>query len=683
VLLEERNSEIQKKAEQLQQTSKYKSEFLANMSHELRTPLNSILLLSRLLSENNEKTLNTDQVEYAKVIQSSGQGLLALIDEILDLSKIEAGKMDLEYTQVYFKDISVELLALFKAVAKEKKIEFRIILAKNLPEAFETDKIRMDQILKNLVSNAIKFTNKGSVVLEIGRDDARPGQIRFDVKDTGIGIAPDKQDMVFEAFQQADGSTKRQYGGTGLGLSISRELSKLLGGEILLKSVPGEGSTFTLYLPVKRPAVMPSRPEPAMDHHVRHDEQYVSPLIPDSIPDDRESVKEGDKVMLIVEDDTDFAKALLEYTRKREYKGIISVRGDQALPLALEYKPAGILLDIQLPVKSGWQVLDELKSNPATRAIPVHIMSSHQVRNESISKGAVDYIDKPVIMEQMQEVFRKIEHVLNQKPRKVLIIEDNSKHAQALAYFLETYKVSSELKNDIPEAIASLKSKKVNCVILDMGIPDANAYGLLEEAKKNPELENLPIIVFTGKSLSLAEELKIKKYADSIIIKTAHSYQRMLDEVSLFLHLVEDKKLPGKGQDKLRGLNEVLENKTILITDDDVRNVFSLSKALEAYKMNILTAINGKEALEELKANPSVDIVLLDMMMPEMDGYETAAKIRSDARWKNLPVIAVTAKAMIGDREKCINAGASDYITKPVDIDQLVSLLRVWLYDRS
>lgn len=692
-LLEERNVDIQKKALEIQQTSKYKSEFLANMSHELRTPLNSILLLSRLLSENNEKTLNDEQVEFASVIQNSGQGLLALIDEILDLSKIESGKMDMDYFNVTLGDVAEDINSLFKTVAKEKKIELNISLAKNIPTTIETDKARLEQILKNLISNSLKFTSKGSVSLQITNDPATKGNICFIVKDTGIGIAPEKQQLIFEAFQQADGSTKRKYGGTGLGLSISRELAKLLGGEITLESTPGEGSTFTLFLPVKKPNSI------ALDNHIFPEiktpdiispnpvvkNEYITTFIPENIPDDRDVITENDKVILIIEDDTNFAKSLLEYSRKKGYKGVVAVQGDEGITLAGVYKPLGILLDIQLPVKSGWDVMDELKANTKTRHIPVHMMSSLKLKNKSLIKGAIDFIDKPFAFEQMDDVFKKIEYVLNRKSKKVLIIEDNPKHARALAHFLQTSNIHSELNNNISQGIERLKSKEVDCVILDMGIPDATAYAALEEAKRNPELENLPIIVFTGKSLSMAEELKIKKYADSIVVKTAHSYQRMLDEVSLFLHLVQAKKDPHEKPltPKAGALNDILEGKTVLITDDDIRNIFAISKALENYKMKVVTALNGKEAIKLLEENDAIDIVLLDMMMPEMDGYDTAQAIRANPAWKKIPVIAVTAKAMSGDRDKCINAGASDYITKPIDLDQMMSLLRVWLYEGS
>ncbi len=692
VLLEEQNTEIQKKSEALELSTRYKSEFLANMSHELRTPLNSILLLSRLLSENNEQNMSAEQIEFAKVIQSSGNGLLGLIDEILDLSKIEAGKMELEILDIPVQEIVDSIRNLFAVVAKEKGIEFEIVVSKNAPLVIKTDKMRLEQVLKNLISNGIKFTSKGSVVLNIYKDPKNDKRICFSVKDTGIGIPEAQQPLVFEAFQQADGSTKRKYGGTGLGLSISRELAKLLRGDISLKSVVNEGSEFTLCIPVSISGINQLISEPVTEYKTAPEQEpvaaavnpYVAQNIPEDVPDDRENIEAGDKIILIVEDDTGFAKSLLDYTRKRGYKGIVSVRGDYALNMALKYHPVGILLDIQLPVKSGWEVMEELKANPQTRPIPVHIMSSHKLRQESLLKGAINFLDKPVAYEQMPEIFKRIEQIVNRDAQKVLIIEDNSKHAKALAYFLETHSISSEIKSEVSEGVTALKKPDVNCVILDMGIPDRQAYDILERVKENPGLENLPIIVFTGKSLSMQEELKIKRYADSIVVKTAHSYQRMIDEVSLFLHLMEEKKSDKNDKNKkFQLLNNVLNNKTVLVVDDDVRNIYSLTKALEILQMKVLTAIDGKEALNILGENPDVDVVLLDMMMPNMDGYETAQRIRENAKFRNLPVIAVTAKAMMGDREKCINAGASDYITKPVDVDQLLSLLRVWLYDKQ
>jgi len=694
----ERNLDIQKKADELALSTKYKSEFLANMSHELRTPLNSILLLSRLLSENNEENLNSEQIESAKVIQSSGNGLLSLIDEILDLSKIEAGKMDIEPAYVAVSEITDDMRSLFFAIAREKNLDLQINISSSLPATIETDKMRLEQILKNLLSNALKFTTRGSVKLNVEevKNDAR--LIRFSVIDTGIGIPADKQGLVFEAFQQADGSTKRKYGGTGLGLSISRELSRLLGGDITVSSKPGEGSTFSVTIP----RIQAMRNEtmedvPLHDAYVNDDTDERTSLlnkqqkkrftvleIPLDVSDDRHNISGNDKTILIVEDDTNFATALMNFTKRRGYKAVVSVRGDQALDMALQYKPVAILLDIQLPVLDGWEVMNALKADVRTRHIPVHTMSSLDAKRESLMSGAVDFINKPVALEQMQEIFEKLEDALNKGPRKVLIVEENPRHAKALAYFLETFDVNSRIKDNVKDSINALSVEGVDCVILDMGLPSNNAYDTLEAIKKTPGYENLPIIVFTGKSLSRAEEARIKKYADSIIVKTAHSYQRILDEVALFLHLIEehhDGKKPQR-HDKVGGLDEVLKGKTVLVADDDVRNIFSLTKSLEQYGMKVLSATDGKEALQVLSDNPAVDVVLMDMMMPEMDGYESTKRIRQIPRYKSLPVLAVTAKAMLGDREKCMQAGASDYISKPVDIDQLLSLLRVWLYDK-
>jgi signal transduction histidine kinase/DNA-binding response OmpR family regulator/CHASE3 domain sensor protein len=689
----ERNLEIQKKAEELEISTKYKSEFLANMSHELRTPLNSILLLSRLMAENNDRNLSSDQVESAQVIQSSGKGLLNLIDEILDLSKIEAGKMDLEFAHVPVHEICTDMETLFTPIAREKDLALHIDIQPDAPALIETDKMRLEQILKNLLSNALKFTARGVVTLQVASVPENAAFIRFSVKDTGIGIPADKQQIIFEAFQQADGSTRRKYGGTGLGLSISRELAKLLGGEIRLESEPGQGSEFIVTIPVhpqeEKEQTAPATQQQAEDvwrDAVRAKDKrddYIATEIPEEIPDDRNNLKANDKVILIVEDDTKYAGILLDFTRKRGYKGIVAVRGDHGIEMAQRYKPAAILLDIVLPVQSGWQVMEALKSNPGTRPIPVHIISSLEAKKESLQKGAVDFTDKPLALDQMPRIFQQLENALTRNPKKVLIVEENAKHAAALAYFLENFNVSTEITGNISSSVTALQKKDVNCVILDMGVPDQHAYETLETVKGNPGLENLPIIIFTGKNLSRAEENRIRQYADSIVIKTAHSYQRMLDEVALFLHLVEERADNKPGRKQQGPLKEVLEGKTVLIADDDVRNIFSLSKALEQHKMHIISALDGKEALQQLKNNPQVDIVLMDMMMPQMDGYETTRMIRESPGYKHLPILAVTAKTMLGDREKCIRAGASDYISKPVDIDQLVSLLRVWLYDNN
>lgn len=690
-----RNLEIQKKSEELSLSVKYKSEFLANMSHELRTPLNSILLLSRLLSENNDANLSSEQVEFARVIQSSGNNLLLLIDDILDLSKIESGKMELEYETVTIDELARDMQMLFEPLAKEKNIRFVVNKQQGVPATIETDKLRLEQIIKNLVSNAVKFTTEGSVELIFAPAPSHEGFIYISVKDTGIGIQEEKQRMIFEAFQQADGSTRRKYGGTGLGLSISRQLAQLLQGEIMLTSEPGKGSTFTLSIPVTRDIILPLQEKEEEETETSYEPEkkepvkepspvYVAPHIPPDIPDDRESILPNDKVMLIVEDDAGFAHALLDFTRKKGYKAVVSVRGDRALELARRFNPAGILLDIQLPIKSGWEVMEELKSHRDTRHIPVHIMSSFEVKKQSISSGAIDFINKPMAFEQMESVFKKIEFFLQKDSRKVLIIEDNSRHAEALSYFLDTHRINSVISDNVETGLDTLQNKEVDCLILDMGIPDDKSYEALEALKINKGLEHIPVIIFTGKSLSRNEEMRIKKYADTIVVKTAHSYRRILDEVSLFLHIVEEntrnENIPGA---KTKPLAEVLKNKVVLVADDDVRNIFSLSRVLEQHQMTVITAMNGKEALQVLQEKPGVDIVLMDMMMPELDGYEAIAGIRANSRWKDLPVIAVTAKAMTGDREKCIKAGASDYISKPVDMDQLISLLRIWLYDTT
>ncbi|NEU08665.1 response regulator [Flavihumibacter sp. R14] len=688
-LIVERNLDIQQKAEQLELSTKYKSEFLANMSHELRTPLNSILLLSRLMSESKE--LDTEQVEYANVIQNAGKGLLSLIDEILDLSKIEAGKMELEYSPLTLTGITEEMRGLFEPLARERGLELHMHVQPNAPGVIISDKMRLEQVLKNLLSNAIKFTKAGMVELNITQPE-NSAFVHFSVKDTGIGIAPDKQELIFEAFQQADGSTRRTFGGTGLGLSISRELAKLLGGEIRISSRPGEGSEFTLLIPPSQPATTVltlTNPTSEMEMppviKAQPAENFTVDKIPAEIPDDRDEIRDGDRVILIIEDDTNFSRALMEFSRERGYKCVTAVRGDQGTLMAVKYKPLAILLDVQLPVKDGWQVMQELKSNPATRHIPVHIMSSMERKKESLLKGAVDFIEKPVALEQMAGIFSKLEHALSRHPKKVMIVEENPKHAKALSFFLANFKINSEISSTVSGGISLLQQEQIDCVILDMGLADKNAYKELERVKKTEGLENLPIIIFTGKNLSKPEENRIKHYADSIVVKTAHSYKRILDEVGLFLHIIEDSSETHKPKQNkmMKGLSEVLHNKTVLIADDDVRNIFSLTKALEQYHMNVISATDGKEALKQLEENPDVDVVLMDMMMPEMDGYESTTRIRENPRYKNLPILAVTAKAMMGDREKCIRAGASDYISKPVDADQLISLLRVWLYDNG
>ena len=697
-LVQQKNIEIQKRVKELASATKYKSEFLANMSHELRTPLNSILLLSRLLEDNINKRLSADQVKYAQVIQSSGNGLLKLIDEILDLSKIESGKMTVENIEVKVDDIIKEMTLLFDPLAQQKNIEWKIETNKDIPKILETDKMRLEQILKNLLSNAFKFTQKGHVHLLISCADHNRNSIQFQVKDSGFGIAEDKKEIIFDAFQQEDGSTRRKYGGTGLGLSISKELAKLLGGTITLESKVGKGSNFTLTLPIKNTVtaiINPDSKEKSFNNQIptisnlknvnESNLAFNKNNIAEEIEDDRSNISADDKTILIIEDDTLFAKALLDFTRQKGYKGLVAVRGDIGLELANKYMLSGILLDIQLPVKNGWQVMDELKNNPATQFIPVHIMSSIEAKQESLLKGAIDFIHKPVAFENLHTIFDKREYVLSKNSKKVLIVEDNNKHANALAYYLNTYNVHVEINQTIEESIESLHKNETDCVILEMSVTDAGSYTKLEEIRQHEDLKDIPIIIFTGKNFSPPEELKIKKYADSIVLKTAHSYQRILDEVSLFLHLVKEQNNSKKitVSDKVLKLDKVLKNKTVLLADDDVRNIFAMTKVLEHHHIKVLPALDGTEAIKILENNSNVDIILMDMMMPEMDGYQAIKAIRSNANTKAIPIIAVTAKAMSGDREKCIMAGASDYISKPVDMNQLVSLLRVWLYEKN
>ncbi|MFT3751123.1 MAG: response regulator [Agriterribacter sp.] len=690
-LILQKNEEIKKRSEELSLATRYKSEFLANMSHELRTPLNSILLLSRLLAENHDNNLNSEQVQSATVIQQSGNSLLQLIDEILDLSKIESGKMTIELLPVKVQDVTTGMQVLFDPVAVEKKLRWNILVQPEVPAVFETDRLRLEQILKNLLSNAFKFTTEGGVKLTVSCLPDKPGFIFFAVKDTGTGINPEKLELIFEAFRQEDGSTRRKFGGTGLGLSISRELARLLGGEITVISEPGKGSEFICSIPLSpenrisnaNPLYASAGQSASKPHILQPSEEiYRSPVIPDDIDDDRNTIAESDKIILIIEDDITFARALLDYTRQKDYKAIVAVRGDAGIQLARQYLPAAILLDVQLPVKSGWEVMESLKADPLTMHIPVHVMSAHSVKKESLIKGAVHFINKPVAFEQLNNIFEKIDYVLEQKEKKVLILEENYKHAKALAYYLGTYNVQSEIFQSVEDCIQALGQSDTQCVIFDISAESKDADRLMEEIKERDEFKELPIILFTSAGLSQLTEFKMKQYADAIVMKTANSYKRILDEISLFLHLVQEKnnKNPNQFEQHIQQENK-LKGKKVLLADDDVRNIFSMTKALEKYQMEVVPAMDGKEALKLIQDAP-VDVVLMDMMMPEMDGYESIRAIRQNPRFKNIPILAITAKAMTGDREKCIEAGASDYISKPVDVDQLVSLLRVWLYEK-
>jgi len=700
--LENAKMDIENKARELEVTGKYKSEFLANMSHELRTPLNSILILAQLLSENKNKILGEKEINFAKNIYNSGTDLLDLINEILDLSKVESGKIELNIEQVPLNEIKEDITAMFYEVARNKSIEFNInITNKQLKDVIVTDKQRLEQILKNLLSNSFKFTGKnGKVSLDINKVTSHVNfknkklnnaaeVISFSVTDTGIGIPEEKQGIIFEAFQQADGSTKRQYGGTGLGLSISRELSSALGGEIHLESKEGKGSTFTLYLPLKFDASVTNTLERSVEvketkkESLQKYKQTDQALIEESnIKDDRYNLEKNDKIILVAEDDPAFAQVLLEFIRERNYKGIIALEGNTGLSYARHYKPDAILLDMKLPVMDGAEVLKHLKNDPELRHIPVQIISGYDLRKEGMELGAFDFIRKPISKEDLENAFSKIENFAKKLPKKLLVVEDNENQNKAIRELIGDGDVESFSAYSGQEAYEKMKLKNFDCVIIDLGLPDMSGFDLMEKIKADNELKRIPIIVYTGKDLSKDETKQLNKLANTVVLKTADSHERLLDETTLFLHRVESR-LPKEKQKIIRSLHktdEVLKDKKVLVVDDDIRNIYSLTNVLEEEGVNCITAENGKAALKMLKENPTIDIILMDVMMPEMDGYEATKEIRKIDKFNKLPIIALTAKAMKGDREKCLNAGMSDYISKPVNIEQLLSLMRVWLY---
>ena len=699
--LEDAKTEIEIKAREIEVTSKYKSEFLANMSHELRTPLNSILILAQLLAENRSDVLGKKEVEYARNIHNSGTDLLNLINEILDLSKVEAGKMELDISEVTLQGIAGNMSALFSELAKEKSIEFTIDVSEDtLPVVIKTDKQRVEQVLKNLLSNAFKFTpGGGKVGLSIGQVSKGAGsgskrlsgvdQIAFSVTDTGIGITRDKQGVIFEAFQQADGSTKRKYGGTGLGLSISRELVHVLGGKIQLESEEGRGSTFTMYLPLQfDPALIVSdnkqieikeKRSPKIEKAVRPEE---TPLDDTQATDDRNHIRENDKVILIIEDEAPFANVLLDFVRERKYKGIIARQGNTGISYARHFKPDAILLDMKLPVMDGDEVLKLIKNDPDLRHIPIQIISAFDKKKEGLELGAFDYIKKPVTTQELRKAFDRIENFAGKKTKKLLIIEDNEQHNNAIRELIGNGDVTCFSAYEGAKAYKMMEEEAFDCVIVDLGLPDMSGFELLEKIKGNDNLNKIPVVVYTGRDLKKEESARLDRLANTVVLKTADSKERLLDETILFLHRVESR-LPKEKQTIIRKLHksdEVLKNKKILLVDDDIRNIYSLTNALEEEGLLCTTAENGRVAVDMLTSNGSFDLVLMDIMMPEMDGYEATTAIRKIPKFDKLPIIALTAKAMKGDKEKCLAVGMSDYISKPVNIGQLLSLMRVWLY---
>ncbi|MBU1009802.1 MAG: response regulator [Bacteroidetes bacterium] len=710
--LELARKEIEHKAKDLELASKYKSEFLANMSHELRTPLNSILVLSQLLAENRKTHLDQKELEYAKTINSSGTDLLDLINEILDLSKVESGKIELYLESMYFEDLSNYVRKTFGPVAEKKGLELFINISNNLPEMIRTDVQRLYQIIKNLYSNALKFTHEGSITLNIYRPEsttkfktelAAERAIAFSVSDTGIGIPAEKLQLIFEAFQQADGTTSRKYGGTGLGLSISKGFAELLGGEINVESKEGNGTTFTLYLPddlviadvVEKPVLVTEKAHDIFDEatapeNLSEPDKKVNlklrnaqkPHIAEEANDDRNSITEGDKILLVIEDDKNFSRLLYDLAHEHRYKCIIAYDGESGLHYADYYSPSAIILDIGLPGIDGYEVMNRLKRNKRTRHIPVHFISAVDKSLDTLKLGAIGYLSKPVSHESLQSAFNRIDKIVTNPIKKLLVVEDDPITRLSIENLMKEDYLEISSVDSGEKAYEILQNQLFDCIILDLGLTNMTGFELLEMIKKDDKLNVIPIVIYTSKELTKEEDLKLQFFADSIIMKGARSFERLLSETTLFLHQIESN-LPEKKQEmlsKIHGRDDVLEGKTILLVDDDMRNVFAINSLLEGYKIKVIFGKNGIEGLERLKENPFIDLVLMDVMMPEMDGYQAMKEIRKQKKYQKLPIIALTAKAMKDDREKCLAAGANEYLAKPVDTAKLISLLRVWLY---
>jgi signal transduction histidine kinase/HAMP domain-containing protein/DNA-binding response OmpR family regulator len=682
---------LEEKAEELALTSKYKSEFLANMSHELRTPLNSILILSQQLAGNSSGNLSPKQIEFSRNINSSGSDLLNLINDILDLSKIESGTVTVDVEPISFGGVLDNLNRSFRHVAEAKNLPFRIEAAVDLPRTLDTDSKRLQQILKNLLSNAVKFTTQGHVELRVGMANYgwspdhpvlrnAPTVVSFAVEDTGIGVAPEKQRLIFEAFQQADAGTSRKYGGTGLGLAISRELAALLGGEIKLASVPGEGSTFTLYLPLHYAGPDSIKAQPRGAEAISR--AVLPPEREEQVPDDRDEIQEGDATLLIVEDDPHYARVLLGMARDKGFKGIVTSKGTLGLSLARQFLPTAITLDVFLPDMLGWTVLNNLKHDPSTRHIPVQIISADEQNRHGLSHGAFSCLVKTPTTDGLEAAFNRIVNFTAPRTKRLLVVEDNEIERESIVQLLGYDDIETVAVATGREALETMKSGTVDCVVLDLRLPDMTGFELLELVEAEPALADVPVVVFTGKDLSAEEERRLRLAAKSIILKDVQSPERLLDETALFLHRVITD-LPDDKQrmlERLHRSNEALRGRKILVVDDDARNIFALTSLLENQEMEVIPATNGRDAIEIIKNTDDLGIVLMDIMMPEMDGYETIREIRKMPEFRTLPILALTARAMKGDREKCLDAGASDYIAKPVNTDQLLSLMRVWLF---
>jgi CheY-like chemotaxis protein/CHASE3 domain sensor protein len=680
--LEAIRSNLEFKARELEISSKYKSEFLANMSHELRTPLNSLLILSNDLARNADNNLTEDQVESAQVISRSGHDLLSLINDILDLSKIEAGKMSLNVNTIAFNEIADDIRRVFGHQAKDKGITLETTLDEQLPATIRTDKQRLEQILRNLIANALKFTEKGSV--KVGFQPGPDDQIAITVADSGIGIPKDKQELIFEAFLQVEGGNARKYGGTGLGLSICRDLAKLLGGTVSVESEEGVGSTFTLLIPATFKAETSDAPSPAPVHDVKQvnpKPDHVRYLDYPTIPDQRDEITADDHVILIIEDDDVFAQILAKQAKAKGFKHLNAATGEDALELAAKFRPHAIILDLMLPGIDGNLVLKELKSDPDLRHIPVHIMTGEEKQIDLIKSGAVDYLTKPIDKNQLDAAFARMEDFVSRKMKNLLIVEDNEAQRKAIMKLIGNGDVHCIEAGSAKEALDILQQQVIDCLVLDIGLPDMSGFELLRELE-NIDGKAPPIIVYTGKELSRQENEELQQYAETIIIKGVKSEERLLDETALFLHRTL-RNLPPQKQTIINALYDkeaALKDKRVLLVDDDMRNVFALSKVMSERGMTVLKADNGRVALNILEENPDVDFVLMDIMMPEMDGYECMSKIRQQDHFRDLPIVALTAKAMKDDRQKCIDAGANDYIPKPVDVERLFSLMRIWMH---
>jgi CheY-like chemotaxis protein/signal transduction histidine kinase/HAMP domain-containing protein len=697
--IEQARRALEEKARELALTSKYKSEFLANMSHELRTPLNSILVLGQQLAENPDGSLSPKQVEFARTIHGAGTDLLNLISDILDLSKIESGTVSVEAEEVFFGALLEAVARPFRHEAENRMLTFDVASDPRMGRSLVTDSKRLQQVLKNLLSNAFKFTEHGRVSLRIssvtsGWSHDHPilsgagSVVAFEVTDTGIGIPPDKQRIIFEAFQQADAGTSRKYGGTGLGLAISRELASLLGGEIQLRSTPGNGSTFTLYLP--QTYVGPAGPST-----IKPDKGGATPLAAPMfltkvavaeqeahIEDDRDNLAEGDAVLLIVEDDLHYARVLCDLSRDKGFKVLVAHTGAEALALAREYNPTAISLDVFLPDMLGWTILSHLKQDSKTRHIPVQILTLDEDRHHGLSRGAFSFLTKPTSTEDLDRALTRIRDYAQPRRKRLLVVEDNPAEQMGIRELLGYKDIDIKTVGSGAEALDTLKSAMYDCVVLDLRLPDMSGFDVLEQLRDTPRLRDLPVVVFTGRELTPEEDAQLRQFARSVVVKDVESPERLLDETALFLHrVVAD--LPKSKQemlDRLHRSDDALAGRKVLVVDDDVRNIFALSSVLERRGMTVLSAGTGREAIQMIESTPDLAIVLMDIMMPEMDGYETMQVIRQNPAMRRIPIVALTAKAMKGDREKCLEAGASEYLAKPVNTEQLLSALRIWLH---